>query len=80
MAFERIFISLLTFCEELGIDPDRFLCVENAVDVPPGTWGRGKGRGIVVVLEPRMQSSGTMPQLSDNTSRKKPRKSGKGKK
>ena len=68
MSFERIFISLPTLCEELGIDPERFLCVENAVDVPADTWGRGKGQGIVVVLEPKKelrvaQTSGTFPQL-----------------
>lgn len=79
VGFERIFISLPTFCEELGIDPARFLCVENAVDVPADTWGRGSGQGIVVVLEPKkelkaMQTTGTCPPLSDNTSKRKPKK------
>lgn len=62
MPVERRFMSTSQFCELMGIDQSRFICIENGVE--------GKGRldwtkGVVIVLEDEMaQTTGTFPQLT----------------
>jgi len=54
--------------ELLGMDPARFIAVER--------WGEKDRKGWYVVTEGDevVQTSGTMPQLSDNTTKRKPKR------
>lgn len=62
----RTEISESQLADLLGVDPARFVAVEHRCDKDY--------RGWVVVTEDEMQTSGTMPQLADNTTRRKPKK------
>jgi len=77
MPVERHAISVSQLAELLGVDPARFVAVEKRVDrTGDGSW---RGGWYVVTEGDDMQTSGTMPQLSDNTSKRKPKGKGKGK-
>jgi hypothetical protein len=68
MPVERRVLSVSQFAELMGIDPARFILVENRVE-EPGT--RKTQRAVVLVMEPEMQTTGTCPPLSNNTGTKK---------
>ena len=64
MPLERLTLSASCMGEELGVDPTRIIGVK---------WD-GSTRQMTVLLEPEdMQTKGTYPQLSDNTSRRMPK-------
>lgn len=66
MPIERRAISVSQLSELLGIEPERFICVKNL-----------SSTGLEVWLEDEMQTTGSCPPLSDNTSRKGPKSGGK---
>lgn len=76
MPVERHPISVSQLADLLGLDPAAFVAIEKRVErTGDGTW---RGGWYIVTQGVAMQTTGTMPQLSDNTTRRKPK--GKGKK
>ena len=55
-------ISVSQLAELVGVDPARFVAIEKH----GSSW-------VVVTEEDEMQTSGTCPPLSDNTSKRKPK-------
>ena len=70
MPVVRTPISRSQLAELVGVDPESFVAIE---------WrGDRTGRGWFVVTEGNaMQTTGTCPPLSDNTSTRKPKRKGK---
>jgi len=68
MPVERHEISVSQFCELLALEPQRFIGV---------TRPRADSSTLTILMEPEMQTSGTNPPLSDNTSTRKPKGKGK---
>lgn len=67
MPVERAPISVSQLADLLGVDRAQFI----AVELRAGHVGRGERAGWYVVTEgDDMQTTGTLPQLSDNIRRK----------
>lgn len=62
MPVQRSAISVSQLAELMGVDPARFIAIEK----------RGR-EWCVVTEEDDVQTSGTCPPLSDNTSKRKPK-------
>jgi hypothetical protein len=76
MPVERRPISVNQLCELLGLDQARFIGIEP--DPCSRNGGQRDSTKWWIVLEPEdMQTTGTAPALSDNTSKRKPKKSGR---
>lgn len=67
MPVQRTPISKSQLAELLGLEPGRFVAVEMRCDKDYRGW-------VVVTEGEDMQNSGAFPQLSDNTTRRKPKK------
>ena len=67
MSLNRQPISVSQLSELLGVDPKRFIAVQRVCSREYSGWE-------VVTEGEDMQTSGTNPPLSDNTSKRKPKR------